>query len=313
MLSETVLILAAIVAVLALATLIGFVLQVSCRGVSAASTVENLQRRIKSWWMITLVLGCAVLIGPWAVVLLFALISFVSLREFLSLADIKAVDRRAVVAGFIVVLPVQYTLIGMGRDDWFASVLPFIGLLLVPALLTVLSGDVHNYLARTSEIIFGLVVCVFCISYVPGLLTLDIASYHGRQLLLIFFLILVAQANDVLQYTCGKLLGRHNIAPKISPGKTIEGFLGGLVGATALGAGLSWITPFTVTQASLMAFLIALTGFLGGLTLSAIKRDRGVKDWSHLIPGHGGMLDRVDSLCFSAPVFFLLTRSMFAA
>jgi len=312
MLSETVLILAAIVAVLALATLIGFVLQVSCRGVSASSTVENLQRRIKSWWMITLVLGCAVLIGHWAVVLLFALISFLALREFLALTAIEAVDRRAVVASFIVVLPVQYTLVGMGRNDWFASFLPFVFLLLIPALLAGLCGDAHNYLARTAEMIFGLVICVFCLSYVPGLLTLDIAGYDGRQLLLMVFLVLVAQASDVLQYTFGKLLGRHKIAPEISPGKTVEGFLGGLAGATALGVGLSWMTPFTVLQAGLMALLIALTGFLGGLTLSAIKRDRGVKDWSHLIPGHGGMLDRVDSLCFSAPIFFHLTRSMFA-
>ncbi len=116
------------------------------------------------------------------------------------------------------------------------------------------------------------------------------------------------QLSDVLQYVWGKLLGRRRIAPDLSPSKTWEGFLGGVASATAVGAALWWMTPFTLSQAAAMALVVTLMGFVGGLVMSAIKRDRGVKDWGHLIAGHGGFLDRLDSVIFAAPVFFHLTR-----
>jgi phosphatidate cytidylyltransferase len=120
--------------------------------------------------------------------------------------------------------------------------------------------------------------------------------------------VIVVQLSDVLQYVWGKLFGRTRIAPNLSPSKTVEGFVGGVASATLIGAGLWWITPFTPLQAGLMAFVIAMMGFFGGLVMSAIKRDRGVKDWGHLIEGHGGLIDRLDSVVFSAPIFFHLTR-----
>jgi len=137
---------------------------------------------------------------------------------------------------------------------------------------------------------------------------LDIPGYEGRNGFLLVFLILVVQSSDVLQYVWGKLLGKRKIAPELSPSKTVEGFLGGVASATALGAALWWITPFSPGTAALMSLVIALMGFLGGLVMSAIKRDRGVKDWGALIEGHGGVLDRLDSVCFSAPIFFHLVR-----
>jgi phosphatidate cytidylyltransferase len=140
---------------------------------------------------------------------------------------------------------------------------------------------------------------------------LEIPGYQGRNVLLIAFLIIVVQMSDVLQYVWGKLFGRTKIAPELSPSKTVEGFVGGVLSACVLGAALWWITPFAVWEAALMALAITLMGFLGGLVMSAIKRDRGVKDWGHLIEGHGGMLDRVDSVCFAAPIFFHLTRYFF--
>jgi phosphatidate cytidylyltransferase len=151
-------------------------------------------------------------------------------------------------------------------------------------------------------------ICVFCISHVPALLTLRIPGYEGRNAFLLLFLILVVQSSDVLQYVWGKLAGRRQIAPGLSPSKTVEGTLGGVLSATALGAALSWITPFTVVQAALISLTITLLGFFGGLVMSAIKRDRGIKDWGTMIEGHGGMLDRLDSVCFSAPVFFHVVR-----
>ena len=133
-------------------------------------------------------------------------------------------------------------------------------------------------------------------------------AYQGRDLLLIAFLVLVVQSSDVLQYIWGKLIGRRQVAPVVSPSKTWEGLLGGVATATALGAALYWITPFNPWQAALMALAINTMGFFGGLAMSAIKRDRGVKDWGQMIEGHGGMLDRLDSVVFAAPVFFHLTR-----
>jgi phosphatidate cytidylyltransferase len=122
------------------------------------------------------------------------------------------------------------------------------------------------------------------------------------------YLILVVQSSDVLQYVWGKLLGRRKIAPGLSPSKTVEGFVGGLASATALGTALWWLTPFSPASAAAVSLTITLVGFLGGLVMSAIKRDRGVKDWGAMIEGHGGMLDRIDSVCFSAPIFFHIVR-----
>ena len=119
---------------------------------------------------------------------------------------------------------------------------------------------------------------------------------------------IVVQGSDVLQYVWGKLLGKHQVAPELSPSKTWEGLIGGVASATALGAALSWATPFNPWQAALLAFAICMMGFFGGLVMSAIKRDRGVKDWGTMIEGHGGMLDRLDSVVFAAPIYFHALR-----
>jgi phosphatidate cytidylyltransferase len=154
-------------------------------------------------------------------------------------------------------------------------------------------------------------VCVYCISHAPALLTLPIPGYKGQNGKLLFCLVIVAQMSDVFQYVWGKTLGRHKIAPHVSPNKTWEGFICGNATATALGAGLWWATPFTPWQSAGMSLAITLMGFSGGLVMSAIKRDRGVKDYGSMIEGHGGVMDRIDSICFSAPVFFHLTRYFF--
>jgi len=151
-------------------------------------------------------------------------------------------------------------------------------------------------------------ICVFCASHVPALLSLTIEGYIGHNVMLIAFLVFVVQSSDVLQYIWGKLYGKTPIAPTLSPSKTIEGAVGGILSATILGALLWWITPFSIWQAAGLSFVIAIMGLLGGLVLSAIKRDRGIKDWGHTIAGHGGFIDRLDSVVFSAPVFFHLVR-----
>lgn len=150
----------------------------------------------------------------------------------------------------------------------------------------------------------GMTLCVLGLSFAPALLTLELPGHAGRGGFLLMFLLLVTQMSDVFQFIWGKLCGRHALAPRISPSKTLEGLLGGVLSASALGAALAWMTPFSPLQAALMALGVALLGVAGGLLLSAEKRRRGIKDWGTLVSGHGGVLDRLDSLCLSAPGFY---------
>ena len=170
-----------------------------------------------------------------------------------------------------------------------------------------MAGDTADFLERAAKIQFGLMICVYCLSYAPALLMLRIPGYEGEGAKLLLFLVIVVQASDVLQYVFGKLFGRRKIAPAVSPNKTWEGFVGGIAAATLLGTALWWATPFTPLQAAGLSLVITLMGFAGGLVMSAIKRDRGVKDYGTLVVGHGGVLDRIDSICFAAPVFYHLT------
>lgn len=298
-------------AVLVVASLVGWTLKTATAKGMPHPTIDNLNARIKAWWVMVLVIGLAFLFGKPGVILLFAFISFFALREFLTLTYTRSADYLALVGAFFVVLPVQYALVYVGWYGLYSIFVPVYVFLLLP-ILEVLAGDTKRFLERMAKIQWGLLICVFCISHVPALLTLNIPGYEDRNLLLIAFLVIVVQSSDVLQYVWGKLFGRHKIAPEVSPSKTVEGLAGGLLSATALGAALWWITPFNVWQAALMSLAITVMGFFGGLVMSAIKRDRGVKDWGHMIEGHGGMLDRLDSVVFAAPIFFHLTRYWWA-
>jgi phosphatidate cytidylyltransferase len=181
------------------------------------------------------------------------------------------------------------------------------------AIRTTLAGDTEHFLERTAINQWGLMICVYFLSHVPALLMLPLPGGAPANAALLFFLVLVVQLSDVLQYVWGKTIGRRAVAPHVSPGKTWEGFAGGVLSATAVGTAMWWATPFAPAQAAVMALLVSLMGFAGGLVMSAIKRDLGIKDYGTLIAGHGGVLDRIDSLCFAAPVFFHVTRFFFAA
>jgi phosphatidate cytidylyltransferase len=293
--------------VLILASVIGFVLQRRLSPDGSNAVVENLNARIKAWWVMVILIGIAFLAGRSGVIILFGFCSFAALREFITLTNTRRADHWALAAAFFVVLPIQYYLIWIERYGIYSIFIPVYAFLLMP-IIAVLRGDTERFLLRIAEVQWALMICVFCASHVPALLSLDIPGYQGRNVLLIAFLVIVVQLSDVLQYVWGKLFGRTKIAPRLSPSKTVEGFVGGIASATLIGAALWWITPFSPVQAGLLAFVIALMGFFGGLVMSAIKRDRGVKDWGNLIEGHGGLIDRLDSVVFSAPIFFHLVR-----
>lgn len=297
-------------AILVLATLIGQVLARRA-GPEPGSTITNLNQRIHAWWVMVGLMGIAFLFGKPGVILLFAFTSFAALREFLTLTPTRLGDHWALLAAFMIALPLQYYLIWIEWYGLYSIFIPVYGFLFL-SIIAALGGDTTRFLERVSFVQWGLMISVFCVSHVPAFLTLDMGSYNGKQVLLVAFLVIVVQGSDVLQYVFGKLFGRHKVAPSLSPSKTWEGLIGGVASASLLGMGLWWITPYAPWQAGLIALIICLMGFLGGLVMSAIKRDRGVKDWGHMIEGHGGMLDRLDSVIFAAPIMFHITRYWFS-
>jgi phosphatidate cytidylyltransferase len=305
--------------------------------------IETFNRRVRAWWLLLMLLAGALILWSWVTVLLFFLLSFWALREFITLTPTRPGDHRALFWVFVLFTPLQYLLVAL--QGWmpqyaeriynlYSVLIPVYGVLFVFARVA-LSGDPKRFLERTAKIQAGLVVCVYCLSFAPALLELQIHAQSAevaeqtrasdgttmtggkakpvtapRQAtaLLLFYLVFMVQVSDALQYAWGKLLGKSVIAPAISPNRTWEGFLGGVGSTTLIGAALWWVTPFNQWQAALLSLVIGIMGFAGGMTMSAIKRDRGVKDYGTLVTGHGGVLDRIDSLCFAAPVFFHLTK-----
>lgn len=298
-----------ILSLLVLASLIGWSLQ---RRSPDSATIANLVARVRAWWVMVAIIAVNFFLGKNATVVLFAIASLFALREFVTLTPTRPGDHLPLVVCFYVLLPIQYWLIAVGWYNLFAIFLPVYGFLLLP-VLAAFGGDTEDFLARVTKLQWGLMITVYCISYAPALLLVQVPQFsaQGQNLLLMIYLLTIVQMSDVLQYVFGKLFGKHKLAPNVSPSKTVEGLIGGGVSAVALGAALWWITPFAPLQSAAMAAAIVLAGFLGGLALSAVKRSLGAKDWGSMIEGHGGMLDRLDSVSFAAPVFFHLTRYFF--
>jgi len=296
-----------VLALLLVATIVGLLIR-AIKGRS--DVIDNLNARIRAWWVMSAVFALSLATGGLGSVILFAVLSFFALREFITLTPTRPADHSALFWIFFIITPLQYYLVATQWYGFFAVLIPVYAFLFVPSRIAI-AGDSTAFLERNAKIQWGLMVCVYAVSHAPALLMLQIPHYAGKNARLLFFLVVIVQMSDVLQYVWGKLAGRHKIAPVISPSKTWEGFVGGVASATLIGGALWWATPFTFLQATGMAFVITIMGFLGGLTMSAIKRDRGVKDWGSAIEGHGGVLDRIDSICFASPIFFHLTRYFF--
>jgi phosphatidate cytidylyltransferase len=308
--AQTLWLMAGVFGFLTIASAVGYVLgrRTAAADQSTRATVANLNARLRAWWVIVTVCAVALLLGRTGACVLFGLASFWALREFITLTPTRPGDHRALFWVFFVITPLQYVLVAVQWYGLFIILIPVYAFLFIPVRMA-LCGEYEHFLERAARTQWGLMICVYCVSHAPALLTLPLANGGGPKLLLFF--LLIVQLSDVFQYIWGKLLGRHQIAPRISPKKTWEGFVGGIGTATALGTALWWATPFNPWQAAGMSLTITLLGFAGGLVMSAIKRDRGVKDYGTLIEGHGGVLDRIDSICFAAPVFFHLTRYFF--
>ncbi len=297
-----------------------------------AQLLRRINHRTRVWLMMCAILAFALLLHRIYTVILFGLVSFWALREFITMTPTRRGDHRALFWVFFVFTPLQYLFIGLGRNPptWltfgreidfygiYSIMIPVYASLLIPARIA-LAGDAKRFLERSAKIQAGLLICVYSLSYAPALLDLPLRRSNGQpwqlpnaNVSLLFFLVLIAQLADFFQIWGSRLAGRRAIATEINASRTWEGLITSVLATGLLGMLLWWATPFEVWESCLMSMAVAVMAFCGGMTMSAIKRDRGVNDTGTLVVGHAGVLDRLDSICFAAPVFYHLNRMFFS-
>lgn len=287
---------------LILATLINFALVL----LKPQKNWRELTLRIRTWWVIIIFFTLAIISPHWLGLTLFALISFLALKEFLTLIPTRRADRMPILWLFITI-PINYLFIGYDQYGFFMVFIPIYVFLFLPARM-VLAGDTQGFLRSVSELQWGLMTTVFAFSHVAFLVILPQDQQYSGALLALF-LVGLTEFNDIMQYLWGKLLGKTKITPTVSPNKTLAGLVGGIVSTTMMAVILGPIlTPLNFFMAFIVGLMIGVAGFLGDIVMSAIKRDIGIKDSGTLLPGHGGILDRLDSLIFTAPLFFHFMR-----
>jgi phosphatidate cytidylyltransferase len=309
--AETQGLIAGVLVILVLGSVLGLILRRRVQSDEAKATVKNINARLQGWWSMLVLYLISQSTGESGTYVLFGFASFWALREFITLTPTRLADHRALFLAFFVVIPLQYYLLAIDWYGFFVVLIPVYAFLILP-MRSAATGDCHKFLERAAKIQWGLMICVYCVSHAPAILSLRIPGYENQNAKLLFWFVLVMETNDLLQYLWGRILGKHRVAPKVCQNRTWEGLVGGIACAVLMGAALHFVTPFNPWQAAGMALLITLMGFGGGLTLSAIKRDRGIKEFGVGFVGQGGVLDRIEGLCFAAPVFFHVTRWHFA-
>ena len=328
---RTFILLGTVLALLAAASVIGRVLRRTADTTLNPAMVKTFRSRVNAWWTMYAILIAGFLIdfvfrSTFTTVVLFGLVSFWALREYITMTPTRRGDHRTLFWTFFLFTPLQYVLVGIGSFcfELYTTMIPVYASLFIPARIAI-SGDPKRFLERVAKIQAGLLICVYALSHAPALLSLDLQTSAGQPWVidamgtrgsnagLLFYFVLLVQLNDVFQYGWGKLLGKHVIAEQINSSKTWEGVIGGLMSSMILSMLLYWATPFSLWEAPCIALVVSLAGFAGTMTMSAVKRDRGVSDYGTLVQGHAGVLDRIDSICFAAPVFFHITRYFFSA
>lgn len=289
---------------IALAAIFGLLLIATAFAWPQRHKKRELWLRTRTWWVIILLLGASIVLPSSVPIALFGLISFLAFKEFVTLIPMRRADHRVLLWAYLAI-PLQYYWVAIGWYGMFIIFIPVYIFLALP-LRMVLAGETQGFIKAAGTVHWGLMIAVFSLSHAAFLLALPEdgnLSAGGDGLLL--YLLLVTEINDVGQYCSGRLLGKHKVVPKVSPNKTVEGFVGGVV-ITTLVAMLAapYLTPLAWYEAGAIGFVLALAGFAGDVTISAVKRDLKLKDSGSLLPGHGGVLDRVDSLTFTAPLFF---------
>ncbi|NML47941.1 phosphatidate cytidylyltransferase [Ramlibacter sp. G-1-2-2] len=277
--------------------------------------LRHLRQLLATSWVMVAVFWFGWATGETMATILFGLIAFFALREFITLSPTRRGDHHSLVLAFFVVLPLQFWLVATRRFDLFTVFIPVYVFLALP-VASALSGDTQRYLERNAKLQWGIMVCVYGMSHVPALLLLRFPgrNYDGKQAFLVFFLVFVVQACMLVQHLVARRFTRPPSLPAVSASFNWQGAAVGVLAGSVLGAALSFITPFRPEQALAAAFVACVAGLLGHLVMKALKRDRGVTSWGPRtlsITGANGLLDRVDALCFAAPIFFHTVRWYF--
>ncbi len=296
---------------IAMAAVFGLLVLATCtRRILAAKNpgkdYTELRQRIRSWWWMVGSLCVALVVSAGAAITFFGFLSFLALKEFLSIVPTRQADRRVIFWAYLAI-PVQFYWVYIGWYGMFIIFVPVYLFLFLP-MRTVLIGETKGFIKSVAVLHWAVMLTVYCVSHIPYLLTLEPLNAEAGSVGLVLFLLFTTYFNDVCQYIWGKMLGRHKIIPKVSPNKTWEGFIGGFVTITfCAGWAAPLLTPLTMAQGIVAGIIIAGAGFIGDVVISSVKRDLQIKDSSQLIPGHGGILDRMDSLLYTAPLFFHYT------
>ena len=300
---EVLYVLIGIVAVLIISTIITKIMKQK----NNSSGLKEVEMRIRSWWIMFIIFTFALIIHSTISLIFMALLCFLALKEYFSLIPFNRAHRLVLFWAYMTI-PIQFLLIYFGLYGMFIVFIPVYMFLLIP-IQAIIVGETKNFLRSIATVQWGVMLMVFGLSHLAFLLVLPGREESVAGAGLVLFLVVLTQANDVAQFIWGKMLGKKKIVPKVSPNKTWAGFIGGVLTTTVLAVILApLITPFSLFASIIAGLYLGLTGFIGDVNISALKRDLNIKDTSAIIPGHGGILDRVDSLTYTAPLFFHFTR-----
>lgn len=260
--------------------------------------------RVKTWWILVGIFSVAMMAPTHYSVGFFAFVSFLGLKEYFSMIPTRRADRRVIFWAYVSIV-LQYYWVATAWYGMFIIFIPVYMFLFIP-MRVILIGETKGYLQAIGTIHWGLMTTVFCVSHLAYLLVLPAENNaNGGGVALVLYVTFLSQFNDVAQYFWGKLFGKHKVVPTVSPNKTYQGLIGGIITTVILAYFLGpYLTPLDHFYSAIAGFIISLFGFIGDVTISALKRDVGIKDSGQLLPGHGGILDRIDSLYFTVPLFF---------
>lgn len=269
-------------------------------------TFPKVLKIIGGWWIICALLTFSILLGQHGIVLLFLIASLLGLREYLSVQKLEFV-RTPELAAMAVLTVAHYSFIILGWKNIFLFIVPLMSFIFLPYFFLArrkINGLIQNLWASQS----ALMLCVYFLSFVPGLVFLNDNPTAIRKIdpiAAFLFLFFTTELNDVFQFISGKLFGKLKLVAEISPNKTVAGFIGGLLCTSILSVIIAPIMlEINLWQSALLGFCISASGMSGDLMFSSLKRTYNVKDFSDLIPGHGGVLDRLDSMVFTAPTLY---------
>ena len=328
--TNTYVLLAVILIALGIASIVGFLLSRRENLGVQSPLLRRFNHKLRVWWMMAAIFLIGFLLHRVGVVILFGFVSFWALREFITMTPTRRGDHRSLFWVFFIFTPLQYILIGLGSNppswlgkasqidyySFYTIMIPVYASLFIPARAAI-TGDYKRFLERSAKIQFGLMICVYALSHAPALLDLEFVStgqttpWTGSNVSVLVFFVLIAQLATVFERMWGRVAGRHVIAEKINASRTWEGVFGSMVTTGIVAAALFWATPFHPWEAFLLGAVITVMACAGTMTMSAIKRDRGVTDTGTLVQGHAGVLDQIDNVCFAAPVFYHVARFFF--